>query len=582
MTNTANDLARRAFQQNQAEQAVFLASLGVDVTGMAYARRISLFCNASAPVAQLFAQLQSAATPTLCLVPPGVADASASRGGLTVHVLPALGEADYERLLWCCDFNFVQGDAAAALARAQAAARPFIWQGAEAGPAAAFVQRYSAALPAHAADTLRAASAAWNHAGDRYAALAACLAGPVNRTLSLHAIDWGVQPPLRLDLFCRVIDNYGDIGICWRFARQLHREHGVAVTLYVDDLRSFQRICPDVDSGAEVQQIAGVSVRHWRDQDGIYSAGDIADIVIEFFAVDIPPGYIAAMVDCDPRPVWLNLEGLTAEEWVEGCHTLPSSHPQLPLTKHFFFPGFTGKTGGLLREAGLDEQRRQFQAEPAAMAAFLAQFGVTPAEMASLKVSLFCYAHAPVAALLDVWQQGGAGQRVTCLVPEGVASDAVRAFLGAEAKAGAAATRGALTVRVLPFVPQPDYDQLLWACDLNFVRGEDSFVRAQWAGRPFIWHIYPQDDCLHHKKLRAFLQRYAADLASLSAFSLHWNGADDSADVAARWPALRGNLEQITSRAAQWQRQMLALGDMSSNLLKFSAALRAKAAETRV
>ena len=77
--------------------------------------------------------------------------------------------------------------------------------------------------------------------------------------------------------------------------------------------------------------------------------------------------------------------------------------------------------------------------------------------------------------------------------------------------AGAARTRGALTVRVLPFVPQDDYDRLLWACDVNFVRGEDSFVRAQWAGQPFLWHIYLQDENLHHVKLRAFLQRYAAD-----------------------------------------------------------------------
>ena len=84
---------------------------------------------------------------------------------------------------------------------------------------------------------------------------------------------------------------------------------------------------------------------------------------------------------------------------------------------------------------------------------------------------------------------------------------------------------GALTVRVLPFVSQPDYDKLLWACDLNFVRGEDSFVRAQWAGKPFIWHIYPQDKNLHHVKLRAFLQRYAADIESLSNFSLFWNSA---------------------------------------------------------
>ncbi|OGB23171.1 MAG: epf adjacent protein [Burkholderiales bacterium RIFCSPLOWO2_02_FULL_57_36] len=380
-----------------------------------------------------------------------------------------------------------------------------------------------------------------------------------------------------LAIFCKVVDNFGDIGICWRLARQLQQEHGIAVTLWVDDLRSFQRICPDVMSNVEVQQLAGVTVRHWRNQEGIFSASDIADIVIEFFACDIPPGYIAAMVECNPRPVWLNLEGLSAEEWVEGCHTLSSPQSRLPLTKYFFFPGFTNKTGGLLHESSLEEQRQQFQSNQAAITAFFAQFGVTPAEMSSLKVSLFCYPQAPVVALFEQWQSGDTS--ITCLVPEGVAVDTIQAFLGAEAKAGAARTRGALTVRVLPFVAQPDYDKLLWACDLNFVRGEDSFVRAQWADKPFIWHIYPQDENLHHKKLSAFLQRYSGGIESLTAFSLCWNGAgtesmEEQVNWAALWPSFQADMPKIACRSAEWKWQVLVNGDLTSNLLKFARASR--------
>ncbi|MFZ2320767.1 MAG: elongation factor P maturation arginine rhamnosyltransferase EarP, partial [Pseudomonas sp.] len=222
-----------------------------------------------------------------------------------------------------------------------------------------------------------------------------------------------------LALFCKVVDNFGDIGICWRLARQLRHEHGIAVTLWVDDLPSFGRICPEVRADLATQQVGGVAVRHWSEPDGEFGVADIADIVIEFFGCDIPPGYIAAMARCQPRPVWLNLEGLSAEEWVEGCHTLPSSHPRLSLTKHFFYPGFTDKTGGLLYEAGLDAQRRVFQSDPQAIAAFLAPLGVKPAELVSTKVSLFCYPHAPVAELFEVWRRSDAA--VTCLVPEGVA-----------------------------------------------------------------------------------------------------------------------------------------------------------------
>ena len=39
---------------------------------------------------------------------------------------------------------------------------------------------------------------------------------------------------MRIDLFCRVIDNWGDAGVCWRLARQLVRERGAQVRLWID------------------------------------------------------------------------------------------------------------------------------------------------------------------------------------------------------------------------------------------------------------------------------------------------------------------------------------------------------------
>jgi uncharacterized repeat protein (TIGR03837 family) len=383
--------------------------------------------------------------------------------------------------------------------------------------------------------------------------------------------------PITLALFCKVIDNYGDVGICWRLSRQLQQEHGVAVTLWIDDLLSFRRICPEVIIDAAVQQIANVTVRHWCGDAGSFATGEIADIVIEFFGCDIPEGYIAAMAQCQPRRVWINLEGLTAETWVEGCHGLTSPHPRLPLTKYFFYPGFTDKTGGLLREAALAQDRRQFQADRVAVATFLAGLGVTPSEAASFKVSLFCYPHAPVGALFDAWQEGD--RAITCLVPEGVAGEAVKAFLGSSGSAGSVRTCGALTVRVLPFVAQPDYDRLLWACDLNFVRGEDSFVRAQWAGRPFIWHIYPQDKDLHHVKLRAFLARYEIGTPSWRSMSLLWNGVEPEGafHLAGAWRQLQMDLVSLADASPKWEREMLEYGDLTANLLAFCDAVRSEA-----
>jgi uncharacterized repeat protein (TIGR03837 family) len=233
----------------------------------------------------------------------------------------------------------------------------------------------------------------------------------------------------------------------------------------------------------------------------------------------------------------------------------------------------------------LEEQRQQFQGDQVATAGFLAQLGLTSAEMASTKISLFCYPHAPVQALFDLWRNGE--REITCLVPEGIAAEAVETFLGEEARLGAVRRDGALTVRVLPFVPQPEYDKLLWACHLNFVRGEDSFVRAQWAGRPFVWHIYPQDENLHHKKLRAFLNCYATGLESLAAFSFAWNGVEVSGQEEwPGWPALwskfQATMPQIAIRATEWRQRMLANGDLATNLLKFAERLRSMTAENNV
>ena len=209
----------------------------------------------------------------------------------------------------------------------------------------------------------------------------------------------------------------------------------------------------------------------------------------------------------EPKPVWLNLEYLSAEDWVEGCHKLPSPHPSLPLTKYFFFPGFTEKTGGLLLERDLLARRDAFQSDAAAQERYWRSLGVPERVAGELRVSLFGYENEAMDDLLRAWEQGT--QPVTCLLPEGRSLPQVAAFFGQPAgKAGDVWQRGQLRVHVLPFVEQERYDELLWACDVNFVRGEDSCVRAQWAAKPFIWQIYPQHDGVHLEKLQAFMNLY--------------------------------------------------------------------------
>lgn len=374
-----------------------------------------------------------------------------------------------------------------------------------------------------------------------------------------------------LHIFCRVVDNFGDIGVCWRLTRQLVDEHGLSVTLWVDDLDSFHRICPAIDNAAQEQQVSGVTVKHWHANAASGEPLDpdlVADIVIEAFGCDLPEPYIAAMAARAVRPVWINLEYLSAEAWVETSHGMPSHYPALPLIKHFYFPGFTDKTGGLLRERDLLAQRHAFQRSPQALTDFLRGIGVTPVS-GEILISLFCYPTAPVTALLDALQ--AASSPSLCLVPEGVAPDALRDFMQAAPTVGATACRGNLRVQVVPFMEQADYDRLLWCCDVNFVRGEDSMVRAQWAGRPFVWQPYPQQESAHQIKLEAFLQRYIANLADgvaapVQALWRQWN-ADVHDEVS--WNAFRAVLPGLQSHQAAWIDQLVRNGDLVSNLMRF-------------
>jgi uncharacterized repeat protein (TIGR03837 family) len=369
-------------------------------------------------------------------------------------------------------------------------------------------------------------------------------------------------------LFCRVVDNFGDISVCWRLARQLCSEYALDVALWVDDLESFHKICPDVEPRCDEQTVAGVIVKRWSDQFGMVAADEVANVVIEAFACELPAAYINAMAARKPQPVWINLEYLSAENWVEGCHTMASRHPSLPLTKYFFFPGFSEKTGGLLAERDLLQRAIAFQNDPQAIAAFFSELGI-PAASQMQKISLFCYENAPVSALLNCLQ--ASGTPTMCLVPEGVAKEAVGAFLQTSPHAGASATRGGLTVQVVPFMDQPQYDKLLWACDLNFVRGEDSFIRAQWAARPFVWQIYPQEEEAHWIKLNAFLARYTEHLPSDIKMSIvdafhAWNEGEN---IDKSWQAIQAALSKWTLHANQWAQQLSKNGDLAANLVQY-------------
>lgn len=312
--------------------------------------------------------------------------------------------------------------------------------------------------------------------------------------------------PLQWDVFCQVIDNYGDIGVCWRLASQL-AARGERVRLWVDDASALDWMAPAGHPGVEL--------RPWGGE--LPAAHEAApDVLVEAFGCEIPEAFLAWAVERAPsrQPAWINLEYLSAESYVERNHRLPSlvmSGPARGWTRWFFYPGFTPATGGLLREPSLLTQR------PAGFEATWRAAQPAAAAAPERWMSLFCYEPPALPALLAQALQPGA-LPTRLLVTPGRATAAVQAALST-----LPVQHGTLQLQYLQPTDQQGFDDLLHACDFNAVRGEDSLVRALWAGKALVWHIYPQDDGAHHAKLAAFLDWLAAP-ASLRDFHTAWNG----------------------------------------------------------
>jgi uncharacterized repeat protein (TIGR03837 family) len=369
--------------------------------------------------------------------------------------------------------------------------------------------------------------------------------------------------PQHWDIFCKVIDNFGDIGVCWRLASQL-AARGQQVRLWVDDTTALAWMAP--------QGCPGVTVKS-HSQLADYVAGDV---LVEAFGCEIAPEIIAAhAIDYWASeqkglktPAWINLEYLSAEPFVERNHGLASpvmSGPAKGLSKWFFYPGFTQRTGGLLREPDLALRQAQFSAPQ-----WLQQLG-TPVADAQQTISLFCYEPAALPQWLA--QLASGPQRTRLLVTHGRAAAAVQNCLEANfskqiALQPSRTLRGQLSIsehlsiQYLPALSQTDYDHLLWICQLNCVRGEDSLVRALWAGQPLIWHIYPQHDGAHAAKLDAFLDWLQAP-PDVRAFHQVWNGLSTQPLPVIDLPAYAAVMQAARQR-------LLMQTDLATQLLDFA------------
>jgi uncharacterized repeat protein (TIGR03837 family) len=367
------------------------------------------------------------------------------------------------------------------------------------------------------------------------------------------------MPRLQWDIFCRVIDNFGDIGVCWRLSSAL-AARGQAVRLWADDASALAWMAPD--------GYKGVEVRHWRHDQPMPSDARPGDVVIEAFGCELDSDWItmnsiALTADSTGAsgqkglkiPVWINLEYLSAESYVARSHGLACPVMQgaaQGLTKWFFYPGFTASTGGLIREPDAISEAA-FEAPGEAVYA-------GPVSTSPQRMSLFCYEPPALADLLGQLADAPHPTELTTLPGRG--RQALACAISRKNDGFPLwNVREALLINEQTYLSQPQFDALLRACHLNFVRGEDSLVRAIWAGRAFVWQIYPQSDRAHELKLEAFLDWLQAP-PDLREFHRIWNGCKQAA-----LPPLQ--IEAWTRCARAARSRLLEQRDLVSQLLDF-------------
>lgn len=292
-------------------------------------------------------------------------------------------------------------------------------------------------------------------------------------------------------IFSLVVDNFGDIGVAYRLARELSKNQYYEVFLWTDTLSVLAAIEPGILVQQEKQRIHGVNVVLWRDEFLLQNTIEPAVIVEMFGCFSERP----LVLNVKGRPLHLLIEYLSAEQWTLDHHLKPSIG--LQQDRFFYFLGFLPQSGGLLIEHDYRSKEAIFKAPSPnpVKTNFLNRYGLT-VEAERIVILLFGYATPLWNRWIEAWEEIGLNYEL---------------WIAGELACGAINEMNWSLPRVkrAPWVSQADFDGLLWLCGIVIVRGEDSFVRAQLAGIPFFWHIYPQADAIHLKKLQAFLSLLA-------------------------------------------------------------------------
>lgn len=335
---------------------------------------------------------------------------------------------------------------------------------------------------------------------------------------------------MKITVLCKVVDNFGDIGVVYRLCRALTNiDPQIQIRLVVSDLVSFSKLAEKVDPKKSVQEFHGWKVFDWNN-DAVCREefeNDIPQIILECFQCGRPDWLedILFAPDFEKKGITVqivNIEYLTAESWADDFHLLKSGTRSSCVKKINFMPGFTEKTAGLIQDNAFmsylkDSGQRMITLKQYVKDHFkhYLYYSIVKNELmnSSYKILVFSYPK-NFDFFYEAVDEFAANKHVEVYVANGAGYKSFRENKGYYRKKN-------FNVTILPYLNQQEWDAFLCNMDFLMIRGEDSFSRAVLSGIPFIWNIYPQDEEYHLVKLKAFLDRL--DISDVNEFSYLYN-----------------------------------------------------------
>ena len=297
-----------------------------------------------------------------------------------------------------------------------------------------------------------------------------------------------------IDIFCQVIDNYGDVGVAYRLAREFKR---------VYPNKKLRFVINQIEELNLIRKSEDIEIILYKDISKIENS---ADLIIESFGCEIPKEYMDKALK--NVKLIINLEYFSAEKWVDDFH-LQESFLGGNLKKYFFIPGLSEKSGGILLDNEFLERKKKVEANKEY---YLEKFGIK--EKYDLIGSVFSYEKGFDSLIEELKKLDK--KIILLILSEKTQKNFIKYFDNGN-------NYDKIKFVKLPFFTYDKYEELLALCDFNLVRGEDSFVRALLLGKPFLWHIYPQDENTHIEKLESFLEKYCSNNKELKQTFINYN-----------------------------------------------------------